>query len=72
MLRATKVLKGGLQDVADELGVHIILIPLNVCLISLPGLTHGSTAPSWFRFTPYCLDVLENARNLLQQPNRRL
>lgn len=31
MMRACKVLKGGLQDVADDLGVGINFSPFNLC-----------------------------------------
>lgn len=69
MMRACKVLKGGLQDVADDLGVSDILHyehgSLNELMCGV-GDANRTVLPSWIRFSPHCVNVLQDARVVFQ------
>lgn len=68
MMRACKVLKGGLQDVADDLGVMLhwsvlALATTNGCFIA--GHANRSITSSRLRFAIDRIHVLQNAGNIL-------
>lgn len=68
MMRACKVLKGGLQDVADDLGVGLRFVHLSIYInvTWLIGNAHRTVTSSWLRFITDGLHFFQNARNLLQ------
>ena len=63
MMRACKALKGGLQEVADDLGVsdHVWAFMSFVKLLRHVGHANRSFAPSRFRFTTNCGYLFQNA-----------
>jgi len=68
MMRASKSLKGGLQDVADDLGVRDTpVFSLSAADYIIPtGDAYRNVASGWIRFPSHCIYLLQNARTLLQ------
>lgn len=67
MMRACKVLKGGLQDVADDLGVSLrFQIVSGLAVLRLTGYADRALSPSRLRLVTHCIDLLQDARVVLQ------
>jgi hypothetical protein len=59
LMRATKVLKGGLQEVADDLGVRFHVIPCLCCSVHIfSGHANRVVSSSRIRLAPDGLDLL--------------
>jgi len=76
MMRACKQLKGGLQDVADDLGVsptrHLILLLILIFRrLSHKGATDWVFASSRVRLALDRVYLLQDAGDILQRPRRR-
>lgn len=66
LMRATKVLKGGLQEVADDLGVRYLVVSCGAYRSESLGRANRLVSSSRVRLAPDSLHLLQNARVILQ------
>jgi hypothetical protein len=64
LMKASKVLKGGLQEVADDLGVCYGHYIGEGRIISIAGYANRSKPTSRVGFTSHSINLLQNARDL--------
>jgi CCR4-NOT transcription complex subunit 7/8 len=71
LMKASKVLKGGLQEVADDLGVCCnFSIPWQMILSISPGYANRGKPTSRVGFAPHRIHLFQNARNLFRRSHR--
>jgi hypothetical protein len=64
MLKATKIRRTGLQELADELGVRLPsqTFARTLMLIQFPGIADRPLSPSWLRLPSHLQHILQTPR----------